>query len=352
MIEFEQLLNAQKIGQIPDPYLIAEAGVNHEGSMDLAKQLIDEAQEGGANAIKFQSYKAHLIASKNSPAYWDTSKEKAKNQYELFKRYDAFWKPEYEELKRHCEQVGIEFMSTPFDLESANFLDELVSVHKISSSDITNQPLLESIGSKKKPILLSTGAATISEISRAASFLEKYGAPVCLMHCILNYPTPDKNANLGMIVDLKNRFPNTLIGYSDHTLPGDMENLLLASMLGASVLEKHFSHDKTLPGNDHYHAMDMTDLKHFKARVRRAQEIIGSYEKTPLSEEGESRKQARRSLVSAHPIAIGETITKESLISKRPAHGISPFEIDKIAGTKAKIAIEEDTIISWDMLSV
>ncbi len=319
--------------------------------MDLAKRLIDEAKNGGADAIKFQSYKAHLIASKESPAYWDTTKEKAQNQYELFKRYDAFWKPEFESLKQYCDQVGIEFMSTPFDLESADFLNDLVSVHKISSSDITNQLLLESIGSKGKPILLSTGASTIQEIARATDFLEEYGVKVCLMHCVLNYPTPDENANLGMIVDLKKHFPNSLIGYSDHTLPAEMDNLILASMLGASVLEKHFSHDKTLPGNDHYHAMDMVDLQHFVARANRTQKVIGAYEKAPLREEADSRRHARRSLVSAHPIAIGEVITRSSLIAKRPAHGISPFEIEKIVGSKARIAIEEDTVIDWNMLS-
>ena len=222
------------------PFLVAEAGVNHEGSMDTAKRLIEEAAEGGADAIKFQTYKAETIASRHSPAYWDTSKEPTLSQYALFKKYDSFWKKEFEQLRRDCDAAGIEFLSTPFDVESARFLNDLMNVFKISSSDITNRPFIETISGFGKPILLSTGASHLHEIAEALDWIEPQGNKVALMHCILNYPCQDVNANLGMMLDLKRRFPDRMLGYSDHTLPGDMRALEVATLLGARVLEKHF----------------------------------------------------------------------------------------------------------------
>ena len=172
------------------PYIIAEIGVNHEGSMETAKRLVDEAKEGGANAVKFQSYKAETIASKDSPSYWDTNEEPTTSQYELFKKHDSFWKDEMQELKNYCNQIDIEFMSTPFDIESADFLNEMMDVYKISSSDITNKPFVEYLCGFNKPIILSTGASSLSEIAEAVSWIEKYGNPLALLHCVLNYPTP------------------------------------------------------------------------------------------------------------------------------------------------------------------
>ncbi|MGB5820714.1 MAG: N-acetylneuraminate synthase family protein [Saonia sp.] len=332
------------------PYVIAEAGVNHEGSMDLAKRLIEEAKLGGAQSIKFQTYKANTIASKNSPSYWDTNKEATKSQFELFKKYDKFWKSEYEKLKIHCDDIGIEFMSTPFDVASAKFLNDLMDVFKISSSDITNLPFIEYMCSFGKPIILSTGASYVWEIQQALETINKYNVPVCLMHCILNYPTEDNNANLGMIVDLMNKFPNTIPGYSDHTLPKDMEALKIANLLGAVVLEKHFTHDKSLPGNDHYHAMDKEDLKLFFDKMDEVYGLIGSQPKVPLKTEEISRNNARRSLVTAKGLKMDEVITAKHLTWKRPAHGISPKEIERVIGRKALRDIDEDSILQWNML--
>lgn len=333
------------------PYIIAEAGVNHEGSMELAKRLINEAKEGGAHAIKFQTYKAETIASKNSPSYWDTTKESTKSQFELFKKYDKFWKTEYEKLKEYCDEVDIEFMSTPFDVESATYLNDLMDVFKISSSDITNLPFIEYMCSFGKPIILSTGASYIWEIQQALETIGKSGNKVCLMHCILNYPTLDENANLGMIKDLKEKFPDTVPGYSDHTLPYEMETLKIANLLGAVVLEKHFTHDKTLPGNDHYHAMDKVDLKSFVDKMSKVYELLGSQIKAPLETEAISRNNARRSLVSIKEIVKGEIITKEHLTWKRPASGISPKEIDQLIGKTATQTIAEDSVLEWKMFN-
>jgi sialic acid synthase SpsE len=333
------------------PFIIAEAGVNHEGKMELAKRLIYEAKEGGADAIKFQTYKAHTLAAKNSPAYWDMSKEPTDSQYKLFQKYDKFWKSEFEELKMHCDEVGIEFLSTPFDLESATFLNDLVEVFKISSSDITNKPFIDYISQFNKPILLSVGASYMYEVEEAVSWIEKYKLPLALLHCVLNYPTEDHNANLGMIRDLKRKFPNNIIGYSDHTLPKEMKMTEIAVLLGAEIIEKHFTFDKTLPGNDHYHAMDYKDLQLFRKNFDAILSYIGSSKKAVLSSEEISRKNARRSLIAARTIMSGEVVEMKDLTWKRPAFGISPKFIEEVLGKKAIVQINQDDIIQWNMLS-
>lgn len=332
------------------PYLIAEAGVNHGGSMELARRLVDEAAAGGADAIKFQTYKAESLAMRHSPAYWDLTQESTTSQFELFKRYDAFGADEYAELKAYCDEVGIEFMSTPFDLEAARSINNLVEVHKISSSDITNRPLIELIASFGKPILLSTGASDLAEVKQAVSWIDAAGAPVALLHCVLNYPTADKDANLGRIVTLREEFPTRPIGYSDHTLPGDLEPLVIASTLGAVVLEKHFTYDTSLPGNDHYHALDKNTLARQVERLDRAVLLAGSFDLGYLDSEEVSRQHARRSLVAAVNIPAGTNIQPEHLIAKRPGHGISPSRINEVVGRTAKNPIEADAAISWSDL--
>jgi len=343
--------NAQKINTPQRPYLIAEAGVNHEGSMDIARRLIDEAKEGGADAIKFQTYKAGTIASKHSPSYWNLSEEPTTNQYELFKKYDKFWKPEFEELKRYCDQADIEFMSTPFDIESATFLNDLMDVFKISSSDITNKPFIEYICKFGKPILLSTGASNLDEIHTTVDWINNKGNLLGLLHCVLNYPTADENANLGMILSLKQQFPDHIVGYSDHTLPRDMKVLETATLLGSVVIEKHFTHDKRLPGNDHYHAMDKHDLLNFYSRMEKIFCILGDFKKHSLQSENLARKHARRSLVAAVEIPKGKQVEATDLTWKRPANGISPKIIDQVIGKIAISQIAEDDVLVWDMFT-
>lgn len=332
------------------PYIIAEAGVNHEGSMAIAKRLIEEAKEGGADAIKFQTYKAETLASKNSPSYWDTSKESTVSQFKLFKKHDKFWKEEFIELKKYCDKVGIEFMSTPFDIESSIFLNELMDVFKISSSDITNKPFIEHICDFGKPIILSTGASNLYEIQEAVSWIESKGNPLALLHCVLNYPTEDINASLGMIKGLKEKFPNKLIGYSDHTLPKDMKVSETATVLGAVIIEKHFTHDKSLQGNDHYHAMDKNDLILLNHKLDKTFEILGNFNVHSTKSQELSRKNARRSLVAKKSIPKGKIIKKDDLTFKRPAFGISPRYISEVIGKKAKITIGEDNILQWSFI--
>ena len=330
-------------------YIIAEAGVNHEGDMELAKRLIREAEEGGAHAIKFQTYKADTIASKNSPAYWDLNHEPTDSQHKLFQKYDKFWKKEFGELKKYCDEVGIEFMSTPFDVESVIFLNEMMDVFKISSSDITNKPFIELICDFGKPIILSTGASTLDEIQDAVSWVEAKGNKLSLLHCILNYPTEDKNAHLGMIKDLQQKFPKYINGYSDHTLPKDMKVMEMATILGCQIIEKHFTHDKTLPGNDHYHAMDKEDLKLFHKNMERIYTLIGLQEKVPIESEGPARREARRSLVLTCDLAEGSVITREHLTWKRPAHGVSPKDIDLVLRKTLTADVKEDDLVQWTL---
>ena len=337
--------------EIKKPYIIAEAGVNHEGDMDIARRLIEDAAEAGADAIKFQTYKASSIASKFSPPYWDTTKETTQSQYELFKKYDKFWKPEYEQLKFLCDELNIEFMSTPFDIESANFLNDLMDVFKISSSDITNKPFIEHICNFKKPIIMSTGASFIHEIEEALNWTNEKKVSIAILHCILNYPTEDINANLGMIKDLQHKFPKNLIGYSDHTLPlNDMKILTMATLMGAAIIEKHFTHDKSLKGNDHYHAMDKKDLIKFYKEIDIMFSILGKSEKKPLISEEIARKNARRSLVASLDIPKDTIISRKHITWKRPAHGISPKDLEKIIGKKTNCLINEDEIIKWEYI--
>ena len=225
-----------------------------------------------------------------------------------------------------------------------------MEVFKISSSDITNKPFIEHIANFQKPIILSTGASELDEIKRSINWLTAKSQidTHCLMHCILNYPTSNENANLGMLTDLKANYPSFILGYSDHTLPDEMKILEIATLLGAKVIEKHFTHDKNLKGNDHYHAMDKNDLKMFRKNLDNLKKSIGSFEKFSLETEQISRKNARRSIVANEIIKKGEIITKDKITYKRPGTGIPPFEIDNILGKKASKEILEDCIIEWE----
>ena len=342
-------LGSRTIGPDSRPYVIAEIGVNHGGDMALAKRLIDLAKEGGADAAKFQSYKAGRIASKHSPAYWDTSKEPTPSQFQLFTKYDKFGAEEFHELAAHCRSLGIDFVSTPFDSGAVEFLDPVVPFHKIASADLTNLPLLRQVASKGKPVVMSTGASTLAEIDTAVKTLEDAGAKdIVLLHCILNYPCPPGNAHLNMIDGLKRAYPDRVIGYSDHVVPDERMLVLSAAWLkGALVLEKHFTHDKTLPGNDHYHAMNVDDLKKFIANLDFLVQTMGDTHKRPLSDEAPAREHARRSIVIDRPLKAGQAIAEADITYKRPAHGVSPLHWDEIIGRKVARDLEEDHVLQW-----
>lgn len=342
------------------PYIIAEVGVNfydtakQEGitPLEAAKKYVLEAKNAGADAVKFQSYKADTIVSKNSPAYWDLSKEPTKTQHGLFQKHDHFNKEDYQILCDYSKEVGIDFMSTPFDFESADYLNEMVDIYKISSSDLSNLPFIKYIASKGKPIYISTGAAYISEIEEAVRVIREAGCKdICLLHCVLSYPTKNEDANLNMIKHLKDIFPNVKIGYSDHTMPDKtMTILTTAYLFGAEIIEKHFTLDKTLSGNDHYHAMDPEDLKIAVENFKLLEVIGGQYEKTVLPCEEIPRREARRSLVLTRDLKKGDVIKAEDLMLKRPGTGIKPEHMDIVIGRKVALDLKEDTVLTWEMI--
>ncbi len=339
--------------------LIAEVGVNYYDiakkhnitPMDAAKLMVKEAKEAGIHAVKFQTYKAGTIATKNSPSYWDTTEEQTTSQYELFKKFDSFGYDEYKILADYCNEIGIEFLSTAFDFESADYLDELMEVYKISSSDLTNLPFVKYQAKKGKPILLSVGASDKNEIDRTIQVIKaNNNQPIVLLHCVLEYPTPNEHANLNKIVTLKKEYPDLIIGYSDHTKPDkNMDIVKTAYNLGAVVVEKHYTLDKTLIGNDHYHGMDEKDAKKAIDDIAFIEEIRGSYSIEHLESEESARKHARRSIVANVDIKAGDVITKNMLTYKRPGTGISPSEVDSIIGKIASQNIEEDTTLQYDM---
>lgn len=342
------------------PYIIAEVGVNfydtakQEGITPLAaaKKYVLEAKNAGADAVKFQSYKADTIVSKNSPAYWDLSKEPTTTQHGLFQKHDHFDKEDYQILCDYSRELGIDFMSTPFDFESADYLYDMIDIYKISSSDLSNLPFIKHIASKGKPIYISTGAAYISEVEEAVRVIREAGCKdICLLHCVLSYPTKNEDANLNMIKHLKDIFPDVKIGYSDHTMPDKTMTILTTAFLfGAEIIEKHFTLDKTLSGNDHYHAMDPEDLKIAVDNFKLLEVIDGQYEKTVLSCEEIPRREARRSLVLTRDIKKGEVIKAEDLMLKRPGTGIKPEHMDIVIGREVAVDLAEDTVLTWEMI--
>jgi N-acetylneuraminate synthase len=315
--------------------------------------LIELAHEGGAHGAKFQSYKANTLASKQSPAYWDTSKEATLSQHELFQKYDNFEAGDYAALAAHANKVGIDFLSTPFDDDAVDYLAPLVPFFKIASADITNTPLLRRVAKVGKPVVLSTGASTLDEVDGALATLRDAGATeIALLHCILNYPCENINAHVRMIAGLLDRYPDHIIGYSDHTVPDpEMTAMSVAYALGAVVLEKHFTHDKTLPGNDHYHAMDVHDLARFMARIGTIADMLGTDRaKAPIASEDIARLNARRSIVIARDLAEGHTIVEADITYKRPGTGVSPLHWDEVIGMRTKRSLQEDDVLTWDDL--
>lgn len=332
------------------PYLIADIGVNYYdiaqkeeiSTMEAAKLMILEAKKAGIDAVKFESYKTENIISRNFP-----------EQFDLFKKYDEFGRDDFFELSEYCNELKIKFLSTPLDYESADYLDEFMDIYPIASSDLTNIPFIQYIAKKNKPMLLLTGAATLNEVKIAVRAIEEVSTvDIAILHSVLAYPTDYKDANLAMIKDLSQNFPNYEIGYSDHTKPdSNMFVLTAAYNFGADIIEKHFTLDKSLPGNDHSHSMDPEDVMIFKTNIGFLSQIKGMKNKQPLICESLAKRDARKSIVLTKDIKKGDVITSDIIAFKRPGIGISPAEIDDIVGKTALVDIAEDTIIDFDMLS-
>lgn len=312
------------------PYLIAECGVAHEGSLVRAGELIQAAAEAGAHAVKFQYYKANTLAAKNSPVYFQQDGNPAATQHEFFSRYDKLDRSDYETLARTCELAGMDFGCTVFTPEDVTWIDPLVKWHKVASADITNWPLLDAVAATGKPIYLSCGASTDAEI-RDAIEGRWMRAKVTLLHCVLAYPTPVEFANLGAIYRLCGAQGIGHMGYSDHTL-FNLDVLTTAWLLGAQVIEKHFTLDKTLPGNDHYHSMDPTDLRALVAKLKELQAMIGDGEKRVLKIEEPARLYARRGLYAARDIPPGKILEAADIAILRPSANLGPERYHDLLG--------------------
>ena len=334
--------------------IIAEIGVNHEGSLERAKLLIDLAASAGANACKFQTYSAERLAAKHaSPAYWDLKKEPTESQYDLFSRLGTFTSGDYESLASHCADVGVEFMSTPFDEDAAEFLNPHVSEFKIASADLTNVPLIEKVLSYNKPVIFSTGAASLEEIDETVKLVASHAEPITFMHCVLNYPTKLADANMRCIATLKARLdPRFRVGYSDHVSPdssGRMETLEAAFLLGATVVEKHFTDDKSAPGNDHYHSMDFHDLERFVDWMGRASDMMGTGV-PDIEVQRVARENARRRIFYRSNLPAGHTLTEEDLIPLRANVGIEVSKWKETVGDRLKTNVLEGTPALSDQL--
>lgn len=341
--------------------LIAEIGVNYYDiarqrgitPMEAAKLMCLEARDAGIHAVKFQTYKAETLAAADSPSYWDTREEPTRSQRELFKKFDSFGEAEYRELADYCNEIEIEFCSTAFDFESADYLDDLMSVYKISSSDLTNLPFIEYQAAKGKPVIMSVGAGDLREMEAAVRAVRRVNnQPLVLCHCVLEYPTPYAHANLRRIASLREAFPDVIIGYSDHCKPDECFDVIkTAYTFGATVVEKHFTLDKTLQGNDHYHAMDPADARRILAGIEFVEEISGNPDLVFSETEFAARVNARRSIVSKGHIPAGALIQADMLTFKRPGTGIAPSRIGEVVGKRARFDIADDTILQWDMLA-
>ena len=319
------------IGDDHPPYIIAEAGVHHYNSLELAKAYILAAKVAGADAIKFQTYSAERIATTWAPTYWDSPE--GLTQFDIFADRSRLMREDYDVLFSFAHEVGVELLSTAFDPDSANLLAEFdMAAYKIASADLTYFPLLERIAHFGKPILLSTGAANLKEIEKTMEFLATLNAQVVLLHCVLSYPTPIKDANLQRIKLLQQRFPDVILGYSDHTQPQDsMLACPIAVSMGVSIVEKHLTLNKLQDGDDHYHAVDGEGLKRLVRDCKDA--ALMMQESTEILEsEMPARTYARRSIVAAQSLMAGMTLTMENIDFKRPGTGLSPVHVDEVVG--------------------
>lgn len=315
------------------PYLICEVGLNHSGDYATAVRMIHAAADAGADAVKFQYVKADRLVSHTAPAYFQQVGEAAATQHAFFARSDRLDRGDYERLAVECQKAGVDFLCTVFDVESVEWVAPLVKAFKVASADITNIPLLEAIVQHGKPVYLSTGAATENEVFAALNLLvpakPRLPHPVTVLHCVLSYPTRITDANLGRI-GRRNPdwafYPTVNLGYSDHTL-FNLDVLTTAWLLGASVIEKHFTLDKTLPGNDHYHSMDATDLRALVAKLHELQAMIGDGEKRVLPCEFPARNAARQSWHATRDLPAGTVLTADDVILKRPGDGLPPSDV-------------------------
>ncbi len=329
-------------------FIIAEAGVNHNGNLELAKQLVDVAAEAGADAVKFQTFKAEKLVSQDAPkaTYQKQSTTADEPQFSMIKKLELDLGA-HRLLISHCQKRNIMFLSSPFDLDSIDLLNELeMEFFKIPSGEITNLPYLRKIGGLGKNVILSTGMSTMEEIEAAIQVLYTAGLnskQLTVLHCNTEYPTPMADVNLRAMQTLSDSF-GTSVGYSDHTL--GIEVPIAAVALGAKVIEKHITLNNKLPGPDHRASLESQQLKSMVSAIRNLEQAMGDGIKQPTPSEEKNRPIARKSIVACRQIKRGEILSSDNLTVKRPASGISPMEWDQVIGTPAAKSFEADEAIS------
>lgn len=340
----------RKIGPGSPCFIIAEAGVNHNGDLKTAIRMIDVAAEAGVDAVKFQTYTAEDLVTKQAPKaeYQRAATDSTESQLEMLKRTEL--SPEdFLELNRHCCDRGIFFLSSPFDEKSADLLEELgVPAYKIPSGEITNWRLLEHIAKKGKTVILSTGMSYLSEVDDAVRIIKEAGCEqIILLHCVSLYPTDPTDVNLRAMHTLETAFQLTA-GFSDHTL--GIEVAIAAVALGASVIEKHFTLDRNLPGPDHRASLEPSELKALVTGIRKVEAAFGHDRKEPMQSELQTAAVARKSLVAAKSINAGTCLTEDLIAAKRPGTGLPPSMKSRLIGRRLKRDVVAGTIISMEML--
>lgn len=326
-------------------FIIAEAGVNHNGSLELAKKLAEQAKLAGADYVKYQTFQPVNMVSKfaEKADYQKKTTDAGQSQLEMLNKLMLTFE-EFVELKEYCEQIGIGFLSTAFDLDSINFLEKLgCEIWKIPSGEVTNYPYLVEIAKKHQPIILSTGMCRLEEIEETVSVLEENGAgEITLLHCTTEYPTPFTDVNLKAMCAMKEHF-HRAVGYSDHTK--GIEVPIAAVAMGATVIEKHFTLDRTMEGPDHKASLEPDELKQMVDSIRNIELALGTGVKEPAESEKKNIEVARKSIVANRAIKAGEILTEENITTKRPGNGISPMRWKEVLGTVAVKDFEEDEFI-------
>jgi N,N'-diacetyllegionaminate synthase len=332
-------------------FIIAEAGVNHNGDLALARQLVLAAKDAGADAVKFQTFQAKHLVTADAPQadYQARNSGKTESQFDMLKRLELPLEA-FAELSDYCQELGIMFMSTAFDEESANFLAELgMSIFKIPSGELTNIPLLQHIARFGKPMIVSTGMGTIEEIRQAVEAIQAVGnADITVLHCVTDYPTPPEQVNLRAMHVIRSAL-GVPIGYSDHSM--GIETSVIAVAAGAKVIEKHFTLDCNLPGPDHKASIEPKDLGGMVKGIRRVEVLLGSGKKQPNEAELAVAKIVRRSVVAAHDLKAGDTITSDMVLLRRPGTGIEPARLREVIGMKMACDVKAGVLLSWDDLS-
>ncbi|MGI2201457.1 N-acetylneuraminate synthase [Shewanella baltica] len=319
-------------------FIIAEAGVNHNGDISLAKKLIDVAADAGVDAVKFQTWKTELLVTEDAPmaAYQVENTQRKESQFEMLKRLELSY-DDFGHLKAYCDEKEIIFMSTPDEEQSATFLDGLQDVFKIGSGELTNTPFLRHIASFGKPVILSTGMGYLSEVEHAISTLESAGLSfrqITVLHATTDYPTAPEDVNLRAMLTIRDAFPGIVVGYSDHTL--GIEIPIAAVSMGAKVIEKHFTLDNKMEGPDHKASLEPRELSEMVNAIRNIEKALGSGWKVPTQTEKANRDVVRKSIVASKNIIAGQVISEEMLEIKRPGNGISPTRWDEVVGSVAK----------------